>query len=117
LAGGERRRQDFAGDNQDGRRHPIAATVKPRSSRRTRRPRRRQKEVQEFLLRDLRVLRGYGWRNELAPGCVPAMNASVIEPGASDDSTAPFCLSTARKTMFPGASNSGGSSLSGRVSM
>ncbi len=39
----------------------------------------------------------------LAPGCVPEMNASWIEFAVSVDSTDPFPLSTARKTMFPGA--------------
>ena len=55
--------------------------------------------------------------NVLAPGWVPEMNASWIEPGVSAGSTEPLPLSTARKTMLPGAANSGGSSLSGLPSM
>ena len=41
----------------------------------------------------------------------------LIASGASDESTVPFDLSTARNTIFPGAWNCGGSSLSGRASM
>ena len=52
-----------------------------------------------------------------APGCVPAMNASWIAPGVSAGTSVPLPLSTDRKTMLPGASNCGGSSLSGRASM
>jgi len=60
----------------------------------------------------------YGCRATLAaPGWVPEMNASWTAPGVSEGNTAPFALFTARKTMLPGAANSGGSSLSGRPSM
>ena len=55
--------------------------------------------------------------NALAPGCVPEMNASLIPSAVSAGRTAPVDLSTARNTMLPGASNVGGSSLSGLPSM
>src|SRR3954465_5057834 len=43
------------------------------------------------------------------PGCVPAMNASLIAPGASASVADPDPLSTETNTMLPGASNFGGS--------
>src|SRR5262249_17068900 len=120
LARRERRRQDLTRESDQQPQHAVTRSAG------TTKPRRREGRTKTLCTRGSScVLRAfasswsrYGCRlNVFAPGWVPEMNASRIEPGVSAGWMAPFALSTARNTILPGASKSGGSSLSGRPSM